>query len=129
MRDNVEIVEKIRLICREKGSSLTKLEESLSWSNGYIGKWVKAKKRIPIERLMMVAKQLDVPLYEITGKTDEKIPPLLPVDLGDGETKITPAPISEDGLSEYDTRLLAWFHSLPAEKRRAILEIADGPKE
>lgn len=74
MLDNVEIVEKIRLICREKGTSLTKLEESLSWSNGYIGKWIKAKKRIPIERLIMVAKQLDVPLSEITGEPAQKNP-------------------------------------------------------
>lgn len=40
-----------------------------------------------------------------------------------------PTSESADGLSEYDARVLDWFHSLPPEKRQAILEIGDGPKE
>ena len=34
-----------------------------------------------------------------------------------------------DGLSKYDSALLTWFHSLPEEKRRAILISQDAPKE
>lgn len=67
MLENKEIVEKIRAICREKDTSITKLEEAVGWSNGYIGKWAKAKKRPPIEKLSIVAEHLDVPVFELTG--------------------------------------------------------------
>lgn len=67
MIENKEIVEKIRSICREKDTSITKLEEAVGWSNGYIGKWAKAKKRPPIEKLSIVAEHLDVPVFELTG--------------------------------------------------------------
>lgn len=67
MLENKEIVEKIRSICREKDTSITKLEEAVGWSNGYIGKWAKAKKRPPIEKLSIVAEHLDVPVFELTG--------------------------------------------------------------
>ena len=46
-----------------------------------------------------------------------------------GEETEKPADPKIDGLSDYELRLLAWFRSLPPEKRRAILEIGDGPKE
>lgn len=45
------------------------------------------------------------------------------------DPKEKPASESADGLSDYDARVLAWFRSLPPEKRKAILEIGDGPKE
>ena len=74
MLENKEIVEKIRTICRDKDTSITKLEESLGWSNGYIGKWAKAKKRPSIEKLSVVAECLNVPISDLTGEIDIKNP-------------------------------------------------------
>ena len=74
MLENKEIVEKIRTICRDKDTSITKLEESVGWSNGYVGKWAKAKKRPSIEKLSVVAEFLGVPISELTGETDTKNP-------------------------------------------------------
>ena len=36
---------------------------------------------------------------------------------------------SDAGISDYDKRFLSWFHSLPEEKRRAILIAQDAPKD
>ena len=49
--------------------------------------------------------------------------------LGTTDQKEKPTGAQADELSEYDARVLAWFHSLPPEKRQAILQIGGGPKE
>lgn len=72
MFENKEIVERIRTFCKENGTSITKLEEEFGWSNGYIGKWAKARKRPPIEKLSMIANRLNVLIQDLTG--DEKSP-------------------------------------------------------
>lgn len=83
MKENKEIVEKIRSICREKETSLTKLEESFGWSNGYIGKWAKAKKNPTIEKLSMIANELGVSVsndnlnYNQKGRAPEMVPSLV----------------------------------------------------
>ena len=46
-----------------------------------------------------------------------------------GEENEKTASPTTDGLSEYDIKALAWFHSLSPEKRKAILSLADGPEE
>lgn len=45
-----------------------------------------------------------------------------------GEQKEKPAPTDGDGLSEKDVRLIAWFRSLPPEKRKAILMLGEAPE-
>lgn len=47
---------------------------------------------------------------------------------GETDTKEKPAGNKADELSDYDARVLAWFRSLPPEKREAILNLGDGPK-
>ena len=39
-----------------------------------------------------------------------------------------PAPENGGGLSEKDVRLIAWFRSLPPEKRKAILMLGEAPE-
>ena len=56
---------------QRKGTSLTKLEESLGWSNGYIGKWAQAKKPPTIEKLLLVSSMLEVPISDLTGETEK----------------------------------------------------------
>ena len=47
---------------------------------------------------------------------------------GETDIKEKPAGNKADELSDYDARVLAWFRSLPPEKREAILNLGDGPK-
>lgn len=42
--------------------------------------------------------------------------------------KEKPTPEDEGGLSDKDTRLIDWFHSLPPEKRKAILMLGEAPE-
>lgn len=104
------MVERIKELCKEKGITIAELERNCGIGNGIIARWKKSKPSF--ERVAKVADFLGVsPEYLLTGK------------------KENPASVNGDGISEYDVRLLEWFHSLPEEKRRAILEIAGGPKE
>lgn len=102
MFTNKELVENIRELAKEKGTSLTDMEKKFVWSNGRIGKWKNAKKRPPKQDLELIAKELEVPLEAITG-----------------EQKNT-APISEGGKSE----ILFIFDSLSPDRRAKLLELA-----
>lgn len=70
MYSNSEIVENIRKECERKRTSLTKLEEKFGWGNGTIGKW-KNSKRIPLDKLISIAEELNCPLYQLTGEKEK----------------------------------------------------------
>ena len=61
------LVERIRLLCRQNGTSLTKLETHFGFGNGAIGKWKKTKP--PYERLQKVADYFGITVAELTGET------------------------------------------------------------
>lgn len=111
--DNVKTVETIRALCKKKKTSLTRLEEKLGFSNGYIGKMAKRPSSPPYDKLVAIANELGATVADLTGDSEN-------------EKKAT----AQGGdLSDYDSALLTWFHSLPEEKRRAILISQDAPKE
>lgn len=47
---------------------------------------------------------------------------------GNGQ-KENPAAQEGNGVSDRDIRLLEWFHSLPEEKRKAILSLGGAPED
>ena len=49
--------------------------------------------------------------------------------LGAEEPKENPATIGGNGVSDKDIRLLEWFHSLPEEKMKAILNLGGAPED
>lgn len=102
------IVSVLERLCKENGTTITALERKCGFSLGSIRKWDAHAPTIP--KLEAVAKELGTTVSYIIGEKN-------------------PASANGDGISEHDVRLLEWFHSLPEEKRRAILEIAGGPKE
>ena len=54
------MLDKIKALCKEKKTSISKLEKQLGFGNGVIGRW---NKSVPIyERLAAVANALDVPV-------------------------------------------------------------------
>ena len=63
------IVDRIRLLSKQKNTSITKIEEKLGYANGTIGKWAKAKRRPPLEKVIAIARELDTTAeYLLTGE-------------------------------------------------------------
>lgn len=63
------MLDKIKALCKEKKTSVAKLEKQLGFGNGVIGRWDKS---VPsYERLAAVANALDVSVAYLTGETDD----------------------------------------------------------
>ena len=63
------MLDKIKALCKERKTSISKLEKQLGFGNGVIGRWDKS---VPsYERLAAVANALDVPVSYLTGETDD----------------------------------------------------------
>ena len=95
------MVERIRELCKQRGTSITKLEQSLGFGNGVIGRWSKSKPSY--DRIEKVANALEVSVSYIVGDTDQ--------------TK-KPATVSGDGRMD---EILALSAKLTAEERALII--------
>lgn len=63
------MLDKIKALCKEKKTSISKLEKQLGFGNGVIGRWDKS---VPsYERLAAVANALDVPVAYLTDETED----------------------------------------------------------
>ena len=63
------MLDKIKALCKEKKTSISKLEKQLGFGNGVIGRWDKS---VPsYERLAAVANALNVPVAYLTGETED----------------------------------------------------------
>ena len=70
-----DIVDRIRVLARKKKLSITKIEETFGYANGTIGKWKKAVKKPPLEKVLEIAELLGTtPEYLYTGE-ETKTPP------------------------------------------------------
>lgn len=77
--NNIIIVENIRMIAASKKMNIAKIEKACGFANGTIGKWAKAPKSPPFDKLMTIADCLGVYIGDIVGydynlisdKTDE----------------------------------------------------------
>ena len=67
MRSPAELVETIRSMCKERHTSLTKLEEKYTWANGTIGKWAKGMKYPPHDKLQKIAAEFGVSTDYLLG--------------------------------------------------------------
>ena len=110
----MSIIDSVLHLAKEKGVSQAFICNKLGLSRNYLSEVKKGKTKISDDRLSIIADILDTTPEYLKGETD---------------VKEKPTGKSADGLSEYETSVLAWFRSLPPEKRAAILEIGDGPKE
>lgn len=73
--DNVKTVETIRSLCKKKKTSLTRLEEKLGFSNGYIGKMAKRPNSPPYDKLVSIANELGVTVADLTGDSENEKKP------------------------------------------------------
>lgn len=105
------IVDRIRILCRKYGTSVTKLEKELGYANGTIGKWRNSKRRPSLEKVLAIAERFGVTsdyLYE--GTEAEKKPTT------DGEHEIT--------FDDFSYALYNESKDLPPEKKQMLLEMA-----
>lgn len=102
------MLDKIKALCKEKKTSISKLEKQLGFGNGVIGRWDKS---VPsYERLAAVANALDVPVSYLTGETDDPSAGIkkdpIPKDRAVSQEKQLPLDMI-DGLSDEQKELLA----------------------
>ena len=68
MRSLPELVEFIRVSCKNRNSSITKMEKDLSFANGTVGKWANGKRYPPKDKLLLVADFLQISIEELMGQ-------------------------------------------------------------
>ena len=84
------MLDKIKALCKEKKTSISKLEKQLGFGNGVIGRWDKS---VPsYERLAAVANALDVQVSYLTGETDDPSAGIKKERPADGEALIRDLP-------------------------------------
>lgn len=107
-------IDRVLQTAKENGISQAFICAKLGLRRTYLADVRLGKDSLPDDRLSIIADILNTTPEYLKGETD---------------IKEKPAGKSTDGLTDYEVRMLAWFRSLPPEKRKAILEIGDGPKE
>lgn len=66
------IVERIDRLAKSRNTTIKQVEKDLGFGNGMIGKWAKAPKSPPIDKLNKIANYFDVTLeYLIAGEARE----------------------------------------------------------
>ena len=90
--DNVKTVETIRALCKKKKTSLTRLEEKLGFSNGYIGKMAKRPSSPPYDKLVAIANELGATVADLTGDSEKE---KKPTAQGDGLITSLPQDVQE----------------------------------
>lgn len=112
------MVERIRKLCKQNGTSITKLEVQLGFGNGAIGKWKKAK--APYDRLQMVAAALGVTVDELVGGADEGVADAITAGAGNKKTALA----DEDGLTAAQAAIVDMLVQLtPEDELRAAAYI------
>lgn len=112
--DNAKFVERVRDLCKEQKTSITKLEAQLDFSNGYIGKWAKRPSSPPYEKLTSIAQALGVTVEELTGEEPEQ--------------KEKPAPGGSELDADVEAKaqaVLDKLRKLPTKQQKAFLNSLD----
>ena len=79
MRSLPELVEFVRVSCKNKNSSITKMEKDLNFANGTVGNWANGKRYPPKDKLSLVADFLQISIEELMGE-EQKEKPSTPED-------------------------------------------------
>jgi transcriptional regulator with XRE-family HTH domain len=102
------MVDRIKALCRAQNTSVTKLELSLGFGNGTIGKWRNSKNAPSADKLQKVADALGVDLeYLLTGDNEKK--PSLP---------------EEKELSAVQLEAIAMLESMSDEELARFIAVA-----
>lgn len=104
----------LKELMNTQGVSNYALAKYLKCSQSTIKNWLSEANSPNNEKLQQVAEYFGVSVDYLLGNSD---------------IKEKPATENGSGLTDYDIRVLDWFHSLPPEKRKAILSLGDGPEK
>lgn len=74
MRSLPELVEFIRVSCKNQGSSITKMEKDLKFANGTVGKWANGKRYPPKDKLLLVSDFLRISIEDLMGEEQKEKP-------------------------------------------------------
>ena len=107
MRSLPELVEFIRVSCKNQGSSITKMEKDLKFANGTVGKWANGKRYPPKDKLLLVSDFLQISIEELMGEEQKEKPS-------------TPETVSLSGLSPEDAELVRKIMAASDAKKNAI---------
>lgn len=115
MRSLPELVEFIRVSCKSRNSSITKMEKDLSFANGTVGKWANGKRYPPKDKLSLVADFLQISIEDLMGQ--------------DSEQKEKPAPGERSGLDAHAKAILYKYEQLDPAQRVMFEKMLDAALE
>ena len=110
MRSLPELVEVIRVSCKNQGSSITKMEKDLKFANGTVGKWANGKRYPPKDKLLLVSDFLRISIEELMGEEQKEKPS-------------TPEGVDLSSLSPEDAELVRRILGASEAKKNAIREL------
>nr|DAI82378.1 MAG TPA: Regulatory protein [Caudoviricetes sp.]DAT48905.1 MAG TPA: Regulatory protein [Caudoviricetes sp.] len=110
MRSLPELVEFIRVSCKNQGSSITKMEKDLKFANGTVGKWANGKRYPPKDKLLLVSDFLRISIEELMGEEQKEKPS-------------TPEGVDLSSLSPEDAELVRRILGASEAKKNAIREL------
>lgn len=111
-------------LCVNSGKTPSKVALEIGISKSIVSRW-KSGGGITDTTAAKIANYFNIPVKQLISPGDTTKPLN---ELIDAAQKKEPAPKTGDRLSMYDIQVLKWFHSLPEEKRRAILSLGDAPE-
>lgn len=103
----VNMVQKIKELCKNQNISIAKLERMAGLGNGTIGKWEKFSRKPKHEHLKSIADILSVSISDLTGEEAQKEKP----------------PAQGGKLTEEQRELIRLYDSVPAEIQAAALAV------
>lgn len=106
-------IDRVLQLAKEKGISQAFICGKLGLRRNYLSDVRIGKDNLSDDRLVIIADILNTTPEYLKGETDKKERP--------DTQSIKP--------NDKDMRLVNWFRSLPVEKRKAILDLGDGPKD
>lgn len=121
MRSLPELVEFIRVSCKNQGSSITKMEKDLKFANGTVGKWANGKRYPPKDKLLLVSDFLRISIEELMGEEQKEKPAP-----GEGSGLDAQAKATLDKMKKLSPEQQAAFWDMLNTTIDAVLNMPDG---
>lgn len=121
MRSLPELVEFIRVSCKNQGSSITKMEKDLKFANGTVGKWANGKRYPPKDKLLLVSDFLRISIEELMGEEQKEKPAP-----GEGSGLDAKAKATLDKMKKLSPEQQAAFWDMLNTTIDAVLNMPDG---
>lgn len=121
MRSLSELVEFIRVSCKNQGSSITKMEKDLKFANGTVGKWANGKRYPPKDKLLLVSDFLRISIEELMGEDQKEKP-----TPGEGSGQDAKAQATLNKMKKLSPEQQAAFWDMLNTTIDAVLNMPDG---